>query len=239
MHHESPTTHLADPAIAARQLAAVPLFSELPPAALAALADASRLRHYAKGQVLCCEDDPGDVLFILVDGRVRISRFSPEGQETMLAIMDAPGAFGELALIDGTPRSATITAMTPITVRLIERQAFLALIEREPALSLGLLRSLAAMVRATNERLADLMTLDVPGRLAKWLLEHANESDDGNASLAIPFSITQSDLAVELAATRVSVNKALRMFAAVQAIAIERQRIILLRPALLQQYIQA
>jgi CRP/FNR family transcriptional regulator, cyclic AMP receptor protein len=78
------------------------------------------MRSYAKGQVLCSEDDPGDVLFVLIEGQVRISRFSVGGHETMLAIADAPSAFGELALIDGIPRSATITAMTPIVVRLIE-----------------------------------------------------------------------------------------------------------------------
>jgi CRP/FNR family transcriptional regulator, cyclic AMP receptor protein len=93
------------------------------------------------------------------------------------------------------------------------------------------------MVRSTNERLADLMTLDLPSRLAKWLLEHATHAEGNEAEFTIPFDITQSDLAVELGATRVSVNKALHSFAAERAIVIERQRIVLLRPDLLYEHI--
>jgi CRP/FNR family transcriptional regulator len=221
----------AVPDTAERALAAVPLFAGLPPHALAALARASRRRHYPKGQILCSEDDPGESLIVLDEGQVRVSRFAASGQEVVLAVLDAPAAFGELALIDGAPRSATVTAIRPVTVRLITRDAFLALIAEEPALAMALMRTLTGMIRATNERLADLLTLDVPGRLAKWLLSHAPQPPETGA--IVPFAMSQTDLAAELGATRVSVNKALKGFATRGIIAIQRDQITLVKPDLL------
>ncbi|MGH2534333.1 MAG: Crp/Fnr family transcriptional regulator [Thermomicrobiales bacterium] len=122
-----------------------------------------------------------------------------------------------------------------MTLRLIERGAFLETVEREPALALGLLRSLAGMVRATNERLSDLLTLDVSGRLAKWLLAHAAAQPPAPGA-AVPFAISQSDLAAEVGATRVRVNRALNVFESIGAIAVERERIVLLRPDLLKRH---
>lgn len=221
------------PDVAERALVAVPLFAGLPGSARGALARASRRRTYPKGQILCSEGDPGDSLIILEVGQVRVSRFALDGQEIVLSTVDAPAAFGELALLDGAPRSASIAAVTPVTVRLIERGAFLDAVAREPELALELLRALAGMVRATNERLADLLTLDVPGRLAKWLLARATErTAEGHG--VVRLTGTQSDLAAELGATRVSVNKALKGFESRGAITVERERVVLLRPDLLE-----
>jgi CRP/FNR family transcriptional regulator len=222
------------PDAATRALAAVPLFAALPSTALRALVRASRVRQYPKGHIRCSEDDPGESLMMLETGQVRVSRFTANGQEVVLAALAAPAAFGELALIDGAPRSATVTATSPVTVRLIERGAFLSLVAEEPSLAMALLRTLAGMVRATNERLADLVTLDVPGRLAKWLLSHASGSPEPGA--IVPFTINQTDLAAELGATRVSVNRALKTFERQGAIAIERTCVILLDPARLKDY---
>src|SRR5688572_6856931 len=132
-----------------RPLAGVPLFAGLPTEALDELGQASRLRHYPKGQVICSEGDPGDSLLVLEEGRVRISRYTAGGQEVVLATVAAPAVFGELALIDGTSRSATIEATQPVSLRLVERSAFLTLLDREPAVARALLLTLAGMVRAT------------------------------------------------------------------------------------------
>ncbi len=211
----------------------VPLFAELPPATLERLAWESRLRRFPRGQVLCSEGDPGDSLLVLEEGRVRISRYSAGGQEVVLAGVEAPAAFGELALIDGAPRSATITAQTPVVVRVLGRDAVLALIEREPSLAMALLRAVTGMVRATNERLADVLSLDVPGRVAKWLLAraetHGTRRPDG---LVVPLGLSQGELAAELGTTRVSVNKALKHFEArgLLALDLDRDAVVLLRP---------
>lgn len=211
----------------------VPLFAELPPATLERLARESRVRRFPRGQVLCSEGDPGDSLLVLEGGRVRISRYSAGGQEVVLAAVEAPAAFGELALIDGAPRSATITAQTAVRVRVLGRDAVQTLIAREPSVAMGLLRAVTEMVRATNERLADVLSLDVPGRVAKWLLARAERrGTEGDGGLTVPLGMSQGDLAAELGTTRVSVNRALKGFEArgVIALDLERDVVVLRRP---------
>ncbi|MDP9362936.1 MAG: cyclic nucleotide-binding domain-containing protein, partial [Chloroflexota bacterium] len=104
-------------------LAEVPLFSSLPPSVLDELARASRVRRYPAGQVLWTEGDPGDALLVLEAGQLRISRFAPSGEEVVLAVVEPPAAVGELALLDGAPRSATVTAQRAVAVRLVPRSA--------------------------------------------------------------------------------------------------------------------
>lgn len=214
-------------------LGEVPLFAELPPATLERLARESRVRDFPRGQVLCSEGDPGDSLLVLEGGRVRISRYSAGGQEVVLAAVEAPAAFGELALIDGAPRSATIVAQTAVRVRVLGRDAVQALIAREPSVAMGLLRAVTGMVRATNERLADVLSLDVPGRLAKWLLGRAETHGAARPEgVSVPLGMSQGELAAELGTTRVSVNKALKGFEARGALLVdlERDAVVLLRP---------
>jgi CRP/FNR family transcriptional regulator len=213
------------------QLAAVALFAQVDSATLERLAGESRIRRYPRGQVLCSEGDPGDSLLVLEEGRVKISRFSAGGQEIVLSVAEAPTAFGELALIDGAPRSATVTAQTAVVVRILGRDVVLALLEREPSVAMALLRALTAMVRATNERLADVLSLDVPGRVAKWLLARAEaHGERRREGIAVPLGLSQSDLAAELGTTRVSVNKALKGFETRGVIALDLdQDVVLLR----------
>jgi CRP/FNR family transcriptional regulator len=211
-------------------LAEVSLFAELPPATLDLLAQQSLVRRYPRGQVLCSEGDPGDSLLVLEQGRVKISRYAASGQEVVLAGVEAPAVFGELALIDGAPRSATITAQSQVVIRTLSRAATLSLIEREPSVAMALLRALTAMVRSTNERLADVLSLDVPGRVAKWLLARAaaHGAADPRGTI-VPLGRSQGELATELGTTRVSVNKALKSFEGQGLIALEldRDRIII------------
>jgi CRP/FNR family transcriptional regulator, cyclic AMP receptor protein len=217
-----------------RHLAHIPLFAEVADDALAKLARQSLIRRYPRGQILCSEGDPGDGLIVLTDGQVRIGRYTRDGQEVVLAVVDAPAAFGELALIDGAPRSATITATQDVGVCLIGRAAFLALVEREPPVAMALLRTLAGMVRATNERLTDQVALDIPGRLAKWLLARIAQPESIAAvDAVVSLPISQRELAAELGATRVSVNRALKGFEAEGAITVERDRIVVHRADLL------
>lgn len=187
-------------------LAAVPIFAGLDADTLRVLEAASRVRRYPRGQVLCGEGDPGDELLLLEAGQVKVSRFSSRGQETVLAEVEAPTAFGELALLDGAPRSATVTATSAVQVRYLGRRTVLTLVERDPKLAISMMQSMAAMVRATNERLSDVLSLDVLGRLAKWLLAHAD--DEGRLAL----DQSQESLAHSLGTTRESINRALRSF---------------------------
>lgn len=205
----------------------VPLFSGLPEEKRASLAASSRVRQYAKGQVLCSEGDPGDDLLVLEEGRVRVCRFSSTGQEVVLAELDAPASFGELALIDGAPRAATVIAETAVRVRYLHRQVVLDLVTREPSVAISLMQGMAVMVRATNERLSDVLSLDVPGRLAKWLLAH---NEEGRVSLAQP----QEGIARAIGTTRVTLNRSLHQFARRGLVEIRDQQIVIRDPATLR-----
>jgi CRP/FNR family cyclic AMP-dependent transcriptional regulator len=210
------------------RLADVPLLAGLPAPALDELARASRLRRYAAGQVLWHEGDPGEALLILERGQLRVSRFTGSGVEVVLAVVDSPAAIGELALIDGAPRDASVIAQQPVTVRFVPRAIFHDLLRREPAVVDGLLRSLAAMVRAGNARHAITVGLDVPGRLAAWLLARVAEGTRSHKGLPeIAIGRSQGQLAAELGTTRSTLNRALVGFESLGYIARRDDRIVI------------
>jgi CRP-like cAMP-binding protein len=220
------------------QLARVPLFANLPTLLLDELVRAGRVRQYPAGQILCIEGDPGDHLIVLEAGQLRISRVTPLGDEVVLAVVDAPAAVGELALLDGAPRDATVTAQRAVTVRLVPRSTFLALLKREPLAVEGLLRTLAGLVRAGNARHADVVGLDVPGRLAKWLLRHAQQGQTGTVldGTTVVMQCSQGELAAELGTTRSTLNRALHGFEDRQLITMAGNRITLHKPEELRFY---
>lgn len=218
-------------------LAGVPLFQGLSEEGLSRLAEQSWTRNYPEGQVLTSEGDPGDTLLIVESGEVRISRYTPSGQEVVLAIVEAPDAIGELALIDGVARSATVTAQSPVRIRIVPRAAFLQFLESNPQAMMRVMRTVVGMVRSTNERLSDILSLDVPGRVAKWLLVRAADRGQRNdRGLVVPFELSQGELATELGTTRVSINKALKTFESLDAIELQGESILLKNTDLLIEY---
>lgn len=223
---------------AANRLAEVPLFAGLTATALDELASASRVRRYPAGQILWSEGDPGDALLVLEEGQLRISRLGADGQEVVLAVYEPPAALGELALLDGAPRDATVVAQRAVAVRLIPRQALLGLLRREPAVVEGLLKTLAGMVRAANARHARTVGLDVPGRLAAWLLDRAGSvgTPGANGAVVVPLDRSQGELAAELGTTRSTLNRALKEFEDLGLLAVDAERIVLRRPAALEPY---
>ena len=220
------------------QLAMVPLFENISSESLDELARSSRVRQYPQGQILCNEGDPGDNLMVLESGHLRISRWTADGEEAVLAVMEAPAVVGELALLDGAPRDATVTAQRAVTIRLIPRTVFLQLIQREPAAVQGLLRTLAGMVRAGNARHADFVGLDVPGRLAKWLLRHAENASGVEVTngTSIELHSSQGELAAELGTTRSTLNRALHTFESLGLIVVDGNQITLEKPEKLADY---
>ncbi|HEU0116505.1 MAG TPA: Crp/Fnr family transcriptional regulator [Thermomicrobiales bacterium] len=210
------------------RLGDVPLFAGLPPAVLDELARESRVRRYPAGQVLWHEGDPGDALLVLEEGQLRISRFTATGAEVVLAVEEAPAAVGELALLDGAPRSASVIAQRPVVVRLAPRSVFLALLRREPAVVEGLLRTLAAMIRAANARHVATVGLDVPGRLAAWLLARGpSEAGAPRGPIEIEIGRSQGELALELGATRSTLNRAIKGFERLGILSVRGQTIVL------------
>jgi CRP-like cAMP-binding protein len=209
----------------------VPIFAGLSDAALETLVAGSRLRSFPAGQVIWSEGDPGDALLILVWGQLRISRIEADGRESVLSVVEPPSAIGELALLDNEPRDATVVAQRDVVVRLLPRQKFRELLATEPTAIYGLLKTLAAMVRTSNERYARAIALDVPARVAAWLLDRAVRSGlnaVGNVPVTIPLGRSQGELAAEIGATRSTLNRALKELERGRLIEIEGDVITLL-----------
>jgi CRP-like cAMP-binding protein len=220
------------------RLAEVPLFAELPPALRDELAAASRTRHYPQGQVLCNEGDSGDSLIVLEAGQLRVSRYTAGGREVVLAVVEPPAAIGELSLLDGAPRDATITAQRAVQVRLLPRATFLELLEREPAFVRAVLRSLAALVRHGNARHADTVGLDVTGRVAKWLLARATlQGMSEPEGLTVALGRSQGELAAELGMTRTSLNKTLTRLESLGLLTVAQDQVVLRQPERLLDFV--
>jgi CRP-like cAMP-binding protein len=210
-------------------LRTVSIFADLPAAALDQLARNSLPRKYRRGQVLCNEGDPGESIYILEEGQLRVTQWTPAGDEAVLAVVEAPAAVGELSLLDGSPRSDTLTAIGPVRVRLIPRKAFMLLIQEQPQIVPGLLATLANIIRRNNARQVDLLTLDVPGRLAKWLIERAERIGvPAEGGITFDLARSQGELAAEIGTTRPTLNRALRGFEEQGIIATDGQRVTIL-----------
>lgn len=216
----------------------VPLFSRLPEHALNAIGRVSTTRSFPDGHVLCDEGDPGELLYVLLSGEVRVSRLTADGREIVVAVVEAPGALGELSLIDKAPRSATLTAQGPVQVRLIPRPAFLQLLDEQPAMNSAILQRLAMMLRNSNQLHVDMLSLDVPGRLAKWLIQRQQRYliPGSLISVTFPLGRTQNDLATELGTTRSTLNRALRGFETLELISVAGDRVTILDAAALKAF---
>ncbi len=206
----------------------VPLLARLPEAELRALASQGRARSYAAGATIFHEGDPGDSLHIIIEGSVRVAVLSPSGAETTIVVL-GPGEFvGDLALLDGRPRSASVVALQPTKTLVVTRNSFTRWLSERPQAALALLETLSLRVRRTDESLADMAFLDLPHRLAKRLLALASVQPESHASDRVRLRVTQAELASMLGVSRESVNKQLNLFADEGWIALGRGKITLL-----------
>ena len=198
---------------ASQALQAVPFFNKLSPDEANSLSKRLIMRRFSNGQIIFHHGDPGGLLYIITTGKVKITHSTPEGQEALLAILGAGEFFGELALLDDSPRSATAEAIGQTETYTLHREAFMRFIRENPDFSLHVLHTLAQHIRRLNSQLSDIFFLDLPARLARTLLhlaeQHGRETDAG---IQIDLSLTQTDLAEMTGATRVSINKALGRF---------------------------
>jgi CRP/FNR family transcriptional regulator, cyclic AMP receptor protein len=187
----------------------VPLFQGHDDAALARIAAAARPRRFGRNQVIFHRDDPGEVMYIVAAGTVRITVSSVNGESALLAVMRSGDFFGELALLDGGPRSATATTAEPVQLWALSREDALGPLLAVPGAA-GMLAALAQRVRRCDELLEELYTLDLPARLARALLRLASEHGERCADgVHINVPLTQSDLAMMVGASRPRVNVAL------------------------------
>lgn len=192
-----------------------PLFSALDDEAAESLLQSMVSLKLNKGQVLFKEGQEGDRLFVIVQGKIKLGTASGDGRENLLSILGPGEMFGELSLFDPEPRASTATAVTDSRLVSLAHDAVIGLVTSHPQTSLELLRRLAQRLRKSNEVLADLVFADVPGRVAKAIMELGErfgvQKDDG---LHVNHDLTQEELAQLVGASRETVNKALADFAA-------------------------
>jgi CRP/FNR family cyclic AMP-dependent transcriptional regulator len=206
-----------------------PLFRGLDLESRAAIAAHLRSRRYRKGEVVFHEGDPGDALFVVVAGSAKVVVPSEEGGEAILATVRRGDFLGELALLDGAPRSASVVALDPTEMLTLPRDRFRALVAGEPAIRDALLASLASELRRLTTHVAELHFLDLAGRLAVGLARLAREHGrpDAGGGIRLDSPLTQTDLGAMIGATRQSVNKLLGEFAAEGLIVMERDTLVI------------
>ncbi|WP_435299262.1 Crp/Fnr family transcriptional regulator [Timonella sp. A28] len=167
-----------------------------------------------RGEVLFDEGENGDRLYIIEEGKIKLGSSSGDGRENLLAILGPGEMFGELSLFDPGPRSLSASAVSDSVLYELEHSALVRVIEERPAVAKHLLTALARRLRRTNEALADLVFSDVPGRVAKALLDLSTRFGERvDEGIRVAHDLTQEELAQLVGASRETVNKALADFA--------------------------
>lgn len=182
------------------------LFSKLDRDAQMALVRHMKLSRFRKGETIFVEGEFGDRCFVIAKGRVRLLRRSTQGDLLELARRDVTESFGELALLDGGPRSASAETVTDTVTLSLDRALFIEILRREPRSVDSLLSVLGAMVREQSSRVAELVFLDLKGRVASRLIELA----DTDGELTRDRRVTQSELAQMVGGSRQTVNSVLQ-----------------------------
>jgi CRP/FNR family cyclic AMP-dependent transcriptional regulator len=208
-----------------------PLFNALDDEAAAALGSSLGTIRLRRGEVLFHEGDTGDKLYIVAEGKVKLGRTSSDGRENLLAILGPGQMFGELSLFDPGPRSATVTAVTDVAFYSLSHDDLLRWLDGRPDVANGLLSQLAGRLRRANDVVSDLVFSDVPGRVAKALLDLADRfgrtAEDG---IHVHHDLTQEELAQLVGASRETVNKALADFASRGWLRLEPRSVVLMDP---------
>ncbi|HEX9268229.1 MAG TPA: Crp/Fnr family transcriptional regulator [Candidatus Limnocylindria bacterium] len=208
----------------------IPLFAKLTDAELGSLAERVRQKSFKRGDTIFRKDDPGRHLYLVLDGAVKIALPGEYGQEALVALLRSGEFFGELALLDRSPRSATATALEDSRCGLLAGDDFLSFVAAHPAATRAVLEALARTIRRLSDRVEDLIFLDVPSRVAKYLLDLAQangQSPDSDLEL----TLTQDELAAFTGASRVSVNRVLGDLERRELISIRRRKIAIRDPA--------
>jgi CRP/FNR family transcriptional regulator, cyclic AMP receptor protein len=205
---------IAPSAATSEVLARSGLVQGVEPGAVAALTTHVHPVEFARGYAVFAEGEPGDRLYIIISGKVKLGRRSTDGRQNILAVMGPSDMFGELSIFDPGPRTSSATTITKVRAVSMDRDALRAWITDCPEIAEQLLRVLARRLRRTNDNLADLIFTDVPGRVAKQLLQLARRfgTQEGGA-LRVTHDLTQQEIAQLVGASRETVNKALVDFA--------------------------
>ena len=210
-----------------------PLFRELPAPVIERLGSYMKRRTVARGAAIFAKGDPGTGLMGVLVGSVKISVASTDGRDVVLNIIHEGEIFGEIALLDGHPRTADATAMSDCELIVIERRDFVEFLRSEPDVTLKFIEILCARLRRTSEQVQDVTFLNLPTRLAKALLRLTAEIESSASKRKV--AITQRELSQIIGRSRESTNKQLGAWAKQGWIRLERGGVTVLRSEKLNQ----
>lgn len=194
-------------------LARAGIFQGIAPDAVAALARHLQRVAFPRRRTVFVEGEPGDDLYVILSGAVKIRHQTPDGRETVFAVLGPGDVFGELALFDPGPRTSTVSTLTEVEAMRMDRNALRTWIAERPEIAEELLRVLARRLRRTNNTLCDLIFTDVPARVAKQILDLAMRFGVSTGdSVRVEHHLTQKELAQLVGSSRETVNKALSDF---------------------------
>ena len=220
----------------AAALSRVPLFGRLSPEEIQALARRVRFRSFRAGEIIFHRHDPGSTFYVIMRGVVKIFLSSEEGQEVVLIILKEGEFMGELSLIDGEPRSASAMALEDTETLTIDRESLHDFISEHPRAALNVFAVIVSRFRRADGIIADCAFLDLQARLNKMLIDLAKQfGRRRGGATEIDLKLSQRDLASMVASTRESVNRLLVGLEGEGIVRLDRQRITILRPDLLEQ----
>src|SRR5216684_2470042 len=208
------------------------LFTKLSPKQIDRLDACIVGKSVLRGTSICAKGDPGSSLFVICQGTVKISVPSADGHDAVFNLIGKGDIFGEIAMLDGRPRTADVVAITDCELFVIERRDFLPLVREEPEIALKLIEILCARLRQTTEQAENLMFLHLPGRLAKALLRL---SDSDGPTCERKAVVTQKDLGNIIGMSRESTNRQLRMWEDQEWVRLERGGIVILSAKALER----
>jgi len=190
----------------------IPLFSSLKDEELEAINKLSFNKKCPKDTIILLEDEEGDTLFIILKGKVKVTTFSESGKEVIFSLLSEGDFFGDMSLLDGKPRSATVISIEDSELRLIRRTDFKNLVEMHPGIALKLLEELTSRLRKADERIESLALLDVTGRIAGIILQLADDHGEkiSSTSVLIRSRPTHQELANMAGTTRETVTRVLK-----------------------------
>jgi CRP/FNR family cyclic AMP-dependent transcriptional regulator len=219
------TSSVTVPASKSALLARHPLFGELESDIRERFAAQAKTREFARGTTIFAKGDPGTCLYAVYRGTVQVTVPSIEGKSAVFNHIREGEIFGEIALLDGRPRTADAVAFTDCTLMVIDRRDFIPLLRSYPDVTIKLLEIVCSRLRQTTQQVEDLMFLDLRGRLAKTLL-HLSRTTRPDGTLAI----SQTDLSQIVGLSREMINKQLQAWVKARWISLGRRRIAVLRP---------
>ena len=214
-----------------------PIFRDLEPEALDQLCRYAKHTVLKRGATLFAKDDPGNSLYGVISGTVKISVSSPDGRNAILNLIGPGGTFGEMSVLDGQPRSADATANTNCEIFVIDRRDFLPFVRSQPALAMKFIELLCERVRRTSEQVEQVILQDLPGRLASALLGLTEKRMPDSESRTI--AITQQEVSEMVGMTRESINKQLRAWAMRHWVRLEHGAIVVLDASALRELAEA